>query len=221
MGKYIKKVRKSTMKTVKKFIRTSRKGSEQPIWLLVAVILALVVGAALYQLVLKGLGKGTFEGMVSSMNTDTAETNMRSFCTKWMDNGWNVPLITSDYESLRRASLVLGWVTKDEYYSGDPKTSTCDCAAYLLKMGLTQSDREVIMAVSSPDNQIAMVNTGDVIIRSTDDTLRATEDDTTPRKCHSKSICYLGTTHLNAAERQTGGLGTIIDDACTAAGGAT
>jgi hypothetical protein len=137
-----------------------------------------------------------------------------------MGNHWNVPLTKEEYEPLRSASAVLGWVLRTEYNGGDPKVSTCDCAAYLLKNNFISADREIILAVSSSAGP-EMLKTSDVIIRSTDDTLRAKEGDTIPRKCHSKAICYIGENTVTAAERQTGGLGTIIDDACANAAGST
>jgi len=196
------------MKTARKFTRT-RKGSEQPIWLLVAVILALVIGAALYQLVLKSIGQQTFANMFKNMDIDTAETNMKNYCNKWKENGWNVPLNKDDYEVVRRASVFLGWVTKDEYFGSDPRTSTCDCAAYLLKNNLISSDREVLKAVSTTNQPI--LNIEDAIIASTSGGgLRAEDtDDKIPKKCHYKAICYLGQM-LGASSTQQ----ATVDEAC-------
>lgn len=122
-----------------------RKGSEQPIWLLVAVLLAVVVGIAMFNMVSKGTGIfGTlFKGGSSG---DTERIAIESFCKNWVrpldtDLNGNINPRASqpsenDRESMTDVFRKAGWLLSDK----DPDTkayvetgppSGCDCIIYL------------------------------------------------------------------------------------------
>ena len=166
-----------------------RKGSEQPIWLLVAVILALVIGAAMYQLVIRSTGRATFADFIKGMDDDTAKTTMRTMCTKMKDNDWQVPLGTDDFESLYKASLNLGWVTEAKYDAGE-KITTCDCATFLWKEGHCDK-REVIYAVAVPGSTSNPTTIADVLTSNGPSRYVTLPPDGIHRNCHYKATCSL------------------------------
>jgi len=165
------------------------KANKRDLLVLAAVLVALTVGIITYKLAPNNelLAYGN---IVKSMSPDDANINMRTYCTKWMDNGWNVPLRKQDSENLERASIVLGWITKTAYYSNDPKTSTCDCAVYLFYNNLT-AQNEVLKSVST--NELNVTNVNDLIEYSTNGsfTARESDSDSIPKKCHTKALCIL------------------------------
>lgn len=162
----------------------TRKGSEQPIWLLVAVILALVIGAGLYQLISKSIGSQTFGNYFDSMDEDRATTTMNTLCINWMDDDWAVPLSDTNREALYRAEIRLGWILEAEYNAGN-EPSTCDCATFLWKAGYADQ-REVLDATSDASKVITTISAAVALSRNANANIH--------RECHSRAKCHLDPT---------------------------
>lgn len=122
-----------------------RKSAEQPIWLLVALLLAVVVGIAMFNMISKGTGIFSLF-MGQGQSGDTERIAMESFCKGWIrpmdtDLNGNINPRASEpvYAERERQTDVFrkaGWLLADK----DPTTkayiepgppSGCDCVVFL------------------------------------------------------------------------------------------
>lgn len=129
-------------------MKTTRKGAEQPIWILVAILLALIVGVMMYQFLQKGQEGKTFEAMLAEVDKGTAMFAIDNLCTTWKNNNWatepaDIEKVSIDYAGA--AELL----TKAEWKNLEILTA-CDCAVYLYadKNAIQRSD----VYTAAPDN---------------------------------------------------------------------
>ncbi len=125
--------------------KSGRKGAEQPIWLLVALLLAVVVGIAMFNMISKGTG--IFQlFMGQGQSGDTERIAMESFCRSWIrptetDLNGNINPRASEPPVRERERMTdvfrkAGWLSAEK----DPTTrayieqgppSGCDCLVFL------------------------------------------------------------------------------------------
>ncbi|MFH0961276.1 MAG: hypothetical protein V1820_01185 [archaeon] len=125
--------------------KIGRKSAEQPIWLLVALLLAVVVGIAMFNMISKGTGIfNIFIGQ--GQGGDTERIAIESFCKSWIKpldtdiNGNINPRASeptyNDREGKTDVFRKAGWLLSDK----DPTTksyiepgppSGCDCIVFL------------------------------------------------------------------------------------------
>ncbi len=121
-------------------MKTTRKGAEQPIWILVAILLALIVGVMMYQFLNKGTQGQTFDEMMRTVDTGTAQLAVDALCTNWHNSHW-----VTEPADLERVSVnygaKIGILTQTEWEAKELMTA-CDCAVYLYadKNAIQRSD---------------------------------------------------------------------------------
>lgn len=119
------------------------KGSDQPIWLLVALLLALVVGVVMYGLVNKVNPQQTLQ-LLEGVNTGQASLGLLNSCETYRTANWVLGQDKQAETAVYAAKL--GWLTSDEFrstkcslrYSAGGKSADnicfftpCDCVVYL------------------------------------------------------------------------------------------
>jgi hypothetical protein len=122
----------------------ARKASEQPIWLLVALLLAVVVGIAMFNMISKGTG--IFGVFMTGGGGDTERIAIQQFCTSWIrptdtDVNGNInpranepsgQQLNAMTDTFRKANWLLSdkdATTKAYVEPGPP--SGCDCLVFL------------------------------------------------------------------------------------------
>ena len=107
----------------------------RPIWIMVTLLLAMVVGVTMYQIVQKTKARKTFDEMLKQIDVESADVRLRDICERWRENGYVAGV---DQETLDRATayaVVLNYFTEDEFNSGE-RISPCDCSVYLFTKGV-------------------------------------------------------------------------------------
>ncbi len=130
---------------------TMKKGAEQPIWILVAILLALIVGVMMYQFLNKGQQADTFNTMLKTVDAETAKLAIDSICTNWRSSNWKTPPSDLGAVSVDYAAK-MGLLTEDEWTAmlttGNPIT-VCDCAVYLY-VDRSMIQRSEVFSVADP-----------------------------------------------------------------------
>ncbi len=106
------------------------KGQGRPIWILVTLLLALVVGVSMYQLIGKTESQKTFDEMFQRIDSQSATNSLNSICSSWEDTSFAARLSASEEETLRDSAAFRGWLTKEEWEDEEDFTE-CDCAMWL------------------------------------------------------------------------------------------
>ena len=108
---------------------TSTRGQGQPVWILVAVLLAVIVAVTMYRLVTR-----LDVDELPDMDSETATTRFTQQCQQWRDMDWNQyskPKAKEARHSLElyawRANQIL---SKEEVEAGK-QVQPCDCIVYL------------------------------------------------------------------------------------------
>ncbi len=119
------------------------KGSDQPIWLLVALLLALVVGVVMYGLVNKVNPEQTLQ-LLEGVSADQASLGLLNYCQTFRNSNW-----VMDQEKQAEMAVYArknNWLTDQEFrsascslrYSVSGKSAEnicfftpCDCIVYL------------------------------------------------------------------------------------------
>ncbi len=106
-----------------------------PIWIVVTLLLALVVGITMYQLLRKTSAQRTFDDWLSEVGSGQAELSLLNFCESWYDSGFVRGAVNEN--ELARAtvaaahpSLAVKYFTQEEFDVGE-RLSPCDCAIIL------------------------------------------------------------------------------------------
>lgn len=110
------------------------KGQGRPIWILVTLLLALVVGVSMYQLIGKTQSQQTFDEMFAQIDSESAINSLNSICRSWEETSFAVGLSESERETLRDVAAVKGWMTSEEW-NDDEDFSECDCSLWLYSQG--------------------------------------------------------------------------------------
>ncbi len=131
----------------KQKMKTRKKGSEQPIWILVAILLALIVGVMMYQFLQKGQQTSTFNNMLETINIGTAQFSIDNLCSNWRSSNWQTPPSTLGTVSVDYAAKV-GILDEDEWATGAMMT-VCDCAVYLY-VDRSMIQRSEVFTVADP-----------------------------------------------------------------------
>lgn len=108
---------------------TMKKGSEQPVWILVAILLALIVGVMMYQFLTKGQQGRTFDEMLKTVDAGTSQLAVDTLCTNWKVSNWATPPADLGRVSLDYAAKA-GLLDETEWAAKEMLT-VCDCAVYL------------------------------------------------------------------------------------------
>jgi hypothetical protein len=102
----------------------------KPIWILVTLLLALVVAVTMYGLVAQTGSNKTFDQMMTSVDSGTAQTQMLQICKNWHDAKFAVDLTDTEVSEIKDYAAKKGWLTDDEWEDDEDFTS-CDCAMFL------------------------------------------------------------------------------------------
>ena len=112
------------------------KGQEgQPIWLIVTLLLALVVGISMYQLMDQTSAQDTFGNWLGEIDEGQAELELTGFCDAWKEGAFVRSAVNQD--ELDKATvaaahpgLTIQYFTQEEFEFGE-RLDPCDCAVYL------------------------------------------------------------------------------------------
>lgn len=126
--------------------KARHRAEAQPIWILIGLLLAMIIGIMMYQLVAGALQQGTYEQMLKGITEDTAKMDLDSKCNAWRKSSWAIA--PTDPQKLADSAARLNLLTKDEWDKRE-LLSTCDCAIYLyVNKLISRSDVE---GVYDPD----------------------------------------------------------------------
>lgn len=125
-----------------------KKGAEQPIWILVAILLALIVGVMMYQFLSKGQQGKTFDEMLKTVDAGTAQLAVDNLCTNWRSSNWKTEPSSLGQVSVDYAAKV-GLLDETEWAAHEILT-VCDCAVYLHVDRSTIPQSEVYTAAPDP-----------------------------------------------------------------------
>ena len=110
-----------------------------PIWIVVTLLLALVVGITMYQLLQKTSAQKTFDDWMGQIGGGQAELALSSFCESWENAGFvrgavNPTVQAEATVSAAHPSMAVKYFTETEFNLGE-RFSPCDCAVYLYQIG--------------------------------------------------------------------------------------
>lgn len=111
-----------------------------PIWIVVTLLLALVVGITMYQLLQQTQANKTFDDWLGEIGGGQAEITLSSFCESWHESGFvrgavNVNQLAKATVAAGHPSLAVKYFTETEFEIGE-RFSPCDCAVFLYQKGL-------------------------------------------------------------------------------------
>ncbi|MBR9689988.1 MAG: hypothetical protein GOV01_03780 [Candidatus Altiarchaeota archaeon] len=111
-----------------------------PIWIVVTLLLALVVGITMYQLLQKTSANKTFDDWMGQINQGQAELSVGSFCDAWEGAGFvrgavNPTELAKATVAAAHPTMAVKYFTEDEFNIGE-RLSPCDCAVYLYQTGV-------------------------------------------------------------------------------------
>ena len=119
-----------------------RKAESQPIWILIGLLLAMIIGIMMYQMVARAGSQATFSDMMASIDDGTARIQVAEACTKWMESTWTMP--PTNIQKVADYAAKLQIISSSEYAAHE-SISTCDCAMYLLaQRQITKSDVQMV-----------------------------------------------------------------------------
>ena len=110
-----------------------------PIWIVVTLLLALVVGITMYQLLQKTQANKTFDDWLGEIGGGQAEITLETFCESWHEAGFvqgavNVNQLAKATVAAGHPSLAVKYFTEAEFEIGE-RFSSCDCAVFLYQKG--------------------------------------------------------------------------------------
>ncbi len=106
----------------------------RPIWIMITLLLALLVGIMMYQLLQKTRATKTFEDWQREIGAGQAEILLTQICERWYENSFKFGVTRTDIEKATVAAVELGYFTREEWDDGE-RLSPCDCVVYLYKKG--------------------------------------------------------------------------------------
>jgi hypothetical protein len=111
-----------------------------PIWIVVTLLLALVVGITMYQLLQKTSAQRTFDDWLGQISGGQAELSVSSFCQSWEESGFvrgavNQEELSKATVAAAHPSMAVKYFTEEEFNLGE-RLTPCDCAVYLYQKGL-------------------------------------------------------------------------------------
>ncbi len=124
------------------------KGTDQPIWILVAILLALVVGVAMYQM----MGKANleeFDDIIKNTDESTAQITIESFCLNSYRSKWTNNPTEKRLEDITKSAVSLGWISREEW-DNYAKFTNCDCAVYLYVTESSSITRSEVHEIYNP-----------------------------------------------------------------------
>ena len=105
-----------------------RKAQAQPIWILIGLLLAMIIGILMYQIVGGALQKSTFDDIMSGIDEGTARVQITDGCKAWSDSSWTIP--PSNLKSISDYAARMNLLTRTEWERKET-FSKCDCGVYL------------------------------------------------------------------------------------------
>lgn len=118
-----------------------------PIWIVVTLLLALVVGITMYQLLQKTSAQRTFDDWLGQISSGQAELSVSAFCNSWEESGFvggavNPEELAKATVAAAHPSMAVKYFTEEEFNIGE-RLSPCDCAVFLYQKGqMNQLDAE-------------------------------------------------------------------------------
>lgn len=111
-----------------------------PIWIVVTLLLALVVGITMYQLLRKTSADRTFEDWMGEIGSGQAELTLTSFCDDWKDAEFVLGAVNENERAKATAAaahnaLTVKYFTEEEFNLGERLTA-CDCSVILYEYEL-------------------------------------------------------------------------------------
>jgi hypothetical protein len=110
-----------------------------PIWIVVTLLLALVVGITMYQLLRKTSADRTFDDWMGEIGSGQAELTLTSFCESWLDAGFVLGAVNENVQAKATAAaahnaLAVKYFTEEEFNLGERLTA-CDCSVVMYQKG--------------------------------------------------------------------------------------
>jgi hypothetical protein len=116
-----------------------------PIWIVVTLLLALVVGITMYQLLRKTSADKTFEDWMGEIGSGQAELTLNAFCEAWNEAGFvqgavNENKLAQATAAASHSALAVRYFTEEEFNLGERLTA-CDCSVVMYqKDSMTKLD---------------------------------------------------------------------------------
>ena len=101
------------------------RGQSQPIWILIGLLLAMIVGIMMYQVLSGGFSKLP---RLENIDSDTAKMGLDSQCGAWKRSSWAIP--PTDPSALADYAAKLNLLSTNEWENNE-RFSSCDCGIYL------------------------------------------------------------------------------------------
>ncbi len=118
-----------------------KRAQSQPIWILIGLLLAMIIGIMMYQMVSRAGSSGGFEDLMKRIDAGTARVQLTEACSDWKRTSWSIP--PSDLDQLSDYAAVEGILNQAEYNRHET-ISKCDCSMYLfVQKALTRSEAEL------------------------------------------------------------------------------
>ena len=102
----------------------------RPIWIMVTLLLAMVVGITMYQIIQKTRAQQSFEEMIRDIDAGTAKLRLVDICSRWRETGYLAGVTGDDFEKATAYAVLLNYFTKEEFDAGE-RISSCDCTIIL------------------------------------------------------------------------------------------
>lgn len=116
------------------------RAESQPIWILIGLLLAMIIGIMMYQMVARAGSQAAFSDMMANIDEGTARVQVREGCNSWWQSNWAVP--PANIGKLSDYAAKLNLLSKSEWDRRET-FSKCDCAMYLfVDRSLSKSDVE-------------------------------------------------------------------------------
>ena len=106
-----------------------KKGSGQPIWVLVSILLAVIVAVTMFQIMQKGNAKD-IDSIMKGANRDVDTAALITACKQWKDSSWTIKPKGEGELTMEAYALRLDLLSKDEYMA-DKKLGICDCVVFM------------------------------------------------------------------------------------------
>ena len=111
------------------------KAQGRPIWIMVTLLLAMVVGITMYQILQKTRSQQTFEEMIKDIDIGTAQIRLTEICERWKNNGYVAGVNQEDLAKGTAYAVLLGYFDREDFDAGE-RITPCDCTVYLYSRGL-------------------------------------------------------------------------------------
>ena len=106
------------------------RGQGRPIWIMVTLLLAMVVGITMYQILQKTRAQQTLDELLKDIDVGTAKIRLIDICERWRETGYVAGVTEGELEKATAYAIMLNYFTEDEFYAGE-RLTPCDCTIIL------------------------------------------------------------------------------------------